>query len=381
METSPIPSPSAEPTSDAVGASAARPMSAPALRDRAASAGPASRRRRLADSTLPVVGPPATFTLTAGAALFSDQWPTSPQLQAFSRSLERDLAERFLAMDTRYSDLHNFVSDMHGDLNRREGETRNHATQHVAASLTSLRAEIAAAYTPLSDAQLFGAAAVSFRADISTLQGELAAVATRLETLTQQAQALARNTGDEINALRAAGQQQADHHQSFVRDGRALYDELIGMRNLMHAAQTSAGLGPTAAAPVPTAAADTGATAPAAPASASGARGDRFDETPPLPSQVPPSMWTQPSAQAAGVQQGPLAYPNAWTQQAPPGSFAQQWPGLQQPRMPDRGPSLGGWVRFGPLPSWLPPVGTRWGSAGCSLRACCLRRGLGPAMG
>ena len=97
------------PSTDAVRAPAARPASALVLRDRVASTGPATRRRRLADTTMPVSSPQAPFTLTAGAPLFSDHGPTSPQLQAFARSLERDLSERFSLVDTLYTGLRDFT--------------------------------------------------------------------------------------------------------------------------------------------------------------------------------------------------------------------------------------------------------------------------------
>ena len=62
--------------------------------------GPASRRRRLADATMPVANSQSPFVLTAGASLLSDQWPTSSQLQAFARSLERELAALEPRLDT-----------------------------------------------------------------------------------------------------------------------------------------------------------------------------------------------------------------------------------------------------------------------------------------
>ena len=80
---------------------------------------------------MPVSSPQAPFALTAGAELFSDQWPTSPQLQAFARSPERDLSERFLLTDTLYTGLRDFTVHLHGDLNNRDGENRNFTTQRV----------------------------------------------------------------------------------------------------------------------------------------------------------------------------------------------------------------------------------------------------------
>ena len=87
---------------------------------------------------MPVTNPPTPFVLTAGAALFADQWPTSPQLQAFARSLERDLHERFTLVDTLYTGVRDFMVHMHGDLNHRDGENRAFTTQHVEASLLSV---------------------------------------------------------------------------------------------------------------------------------------------------------------------------------------------------------------------------------------------------
>ena len=101
-------------------------------------------------------------------------------------------------------------------------------------------------YTPLSDAHVFSQAAVSVRSDLTAVQAELAAAVTRLDSLAQQTQALAQSTRDEVVALRASGQQRADQHNAFVRDGRALYSELLTMRDLLGASQIPAGLGAAA---------------------------------------------------------------------------------------------------------------------------------------
>jgi len=196
---------------------------------------------------MPVSSPPTPFTLTAGAALFADQWPTSPQLQAFAKSLERDLNERFTLVDTLYTGLRDFTVHMHGDLNNRDGENRAFTTQHVEASLLTLSTELAATYTPLSDARVFEAAGTSLRADLTALQAELAAAVTRLEGLVQQTQVLAQNTGAEIATLRTANQHQADQNQAFQRDGAALSEHL----RLLRAQLSSSGLPSNPAVPAP----------------------------------------------------------------------------------------------------------------------------------
>ena len=61
----------------------ARPSSA--LPGRAASEGPASRKRRsAAGGTLPAYARQPAFALTTGAAVFGDQWPTGAQMTAFA---------------------------------------------------------------------------------------------------------------------------------------------------------------------------------------------------------------------------------------------------------------------------------------------------------
>ena len=81
------------PPSDAVDATMTRPSSAPVTRDRGPSTGRESRRRRLAETSMPVPNTQPPFTLTAGGTnpwsqIFGDDWPTSAQLQTLARSLE-----------------------------------------------------------------------------------------------------------------------------------------------------------------------------------------------------------------------------------------------------------------------------------------------------
>ena len=89
------------------------------------------------------------------------------------------------------ADLYEFVTTIQDEQNQRESDVRAASSQLVGSEVAALRAEVASLHTPLTDAHVFGAAAVSVRADLTTLQAEFAAATNRREGLTQAAQMLA----------------------------------------------------------------------------------------------------------------------------------------------------------------------------------------------
>ena len=89
---------------------------------------------------MPIYARPQTFSLTTGAGLFGEQWPTGSQMIAFARSLERDLVERFNRTDEFIAGLHGYMSHVQNEQVQQESDIRLAAAQHASAGISALRA-------------------------------------------------------------------------------------------------------------------------------------------------------------------------------------------------------------------------------------------------